>query len=176
MAAGFAIKIAPAAARMAGSPAFKEGLGKLIFGNMDRGEIIGRLAPDALFGGMAALSTPGDFGDKLIAGGASALGGGLGGIALSRAAGGVGLTGMPNYLADMAGSIGGDYAGMAVGDTVMRGKDRIMGGEGMTPYERLSAEQQQQLIEQVRAETLMGAGLIPGYRGDDYLTQTGLLG
>ena len=164
------------AVRMASSPAFKEGLGKLVFGNMDSGEILGRLAPDVMFGGMAALSTPGDIGDKLIAGGTSALGGGLGGIALSRGASRVGLTGMPNYLADMAGSIGGDYAGMAVGDTLMRGKDYMMGGGGMTPYERLSAEQQQQLIEQVRAETLMGAGLVPGYRGDDYLTQLGLTG
>ena len=36
---------------------------------------------------------------------------------------------------DMAGSIGGDMAGRAVGDVAMRGKDLAMGGTGQNPYE-----------------------------------------
>ena len=51
-----------------------------------------------MFGGLAALQTPGDIGDKLIAGTTSALGGGLGGIALSRGASRLGINGMGNYM------------------------------------------------------------------------------
>ena len=44
-----------AGTRMAGDAMFKSGLGKAVFGQMGKGEIIGRLAPDAMFGGLAAL-------------------------------------------------------------------------------------------------------------------------
>ena len=37
--------------------------------------------PDAAFGLMSAAMTPGDLGDKLIAGGSTAIGGSLGGVA-----------------------------------------------------------------------------------------------
>ena len=162
------------AARMAGDAMFKGGLGKAVFGDMGKGEIIGRLAPDAMFGGMAALQTPGDIGDKLIAGGTSALGGGLGGIALSRGASRLGINGMGNYMADMAGSIGGDVVGMGIGDNLMRGKDMLGGGQGMTPYERMSAEQQKQFAAQIRQQTLSGAGLIPGVQ-QQYFDNTGMI-
>lgn len=159
--------------RMAASGAFKKGLGNAVFGNMDKGEIIGRLAPDAMFGGLAALQTPGDIGDKLIAGSTSALGGGLGGIALSRGASRLGINGMGNYMADMAGSIGGDAIGMGIGDGLMRGKDKLVGGPGQTPYERMSVEQQAQFAEQIRRQTLAGAGLLPGVR-DEFMYENGL--
>ena len=155
------------ATRMAGqglaNAAFKGGLGKAIFGEMGKGQIAARLAPDLMFGGLAAATTPGDIGDKLIAGSASAVGGGLGGIALGRAAQRYGDT--ASMMADMAGSIGGDYAGMMVGDTLQRGKDRVMGGAGQTAYERMGAEQQRALEEQIRQQTLAGVGLLPGVRG-----------
>ena len=163
-------------ARMAGqglaNAAFKGGLGKAIFGEMGKGQIAARLAPDLMFGGLAAATTPGDIGDKLIAGSASAVGGGLGGIALGRAAGRFGDT--AGMMADMAGSIGGDYAGMMVGDTLQRGKDRVMGGAGQTAYERMSAEQQAQFAEQIRQQTLGGAGLIPGVQ-ERYFDNTGMM-
>ena len=163
--------------RMAGqglaNAAFKGGLGKAVFGNMGKGEIIGRLAPDAMFGGLAALQTPGDIGDKLIAGSASALGGGLGGIALSRGASRLGINGMGNYAADMAGSIGGDVLGMGIGDGLMRGKDKLAGGEGQTPYERMSAEQQAQFANQIRQQALAGVGVVPGVR-DQFMYENGL--
>ncbi len=164
--------------RMAGqglaNAAFKGGLGKAVFGQMGKGEIIGRLAPDAMFGGLAALQTPGDIGDKLIAGTTSALGGGLGGIALSRGASRLGINGMGNYMADMAGSIGGDVVGMGIGDGLMRGKDKIAGGAGQTPYERMSAEQQAQFADQIRQQTLAGAGLVPGVQ-QQYFDNTGMI-
>ena len=163
--------------RMAGqgltNAAFKGGLGKTIFGEMSKGQIASRLAPDAIFGGLAALQTPGDIGDKLVAGSASALGGGLGGLALSRAAGAKGLGEGAQLAADFGGSILGDMGGMAVGDAVMRGKDKIMGGAGQTPYERMGAEQQAQFAEQIRRQTLAGAGLVPGVR-DQFMYENGL--
>jgi hypothetical protein len=162
--------------RMAGqglaNAAFQGGLGKAIFGEMGKGQIAARLAPDLMFGGLAAATTPGDIGDKLIAGSASAVGGGLGGIALGRAAQRYGDT--ASMVADMAGSIGGDYAGMMAGDTLQRGKDRLMGGAGQTAYERMSAQQQKQFAEQIREQTLSGAGLIPGIQ-DRYFDNTGIV-
>ena len=162
-------------ARMAGqglaNAAFKGGLGKAIFGEMGKGQIAARLAPDLMFGGLAAATTPGDIGDKLIAGSASAVGGGLGGIALGRAAQRYGDT--ASMVADMAGSIGGDYAGMMVGDTLQRGKDKVMGGTGQTAYERMSAQQQAEFAEQIRRQTMAGAGLVPGVR-DEFMYANGL--
>jgi len=161
------------ASRMAADAMFKGGLGKAVFGNMSKGDIASRLAPDAFFGGMAALQTPGDIGDKLIAGGTSALGGGLGGIALSRGASRMGMEGMGNYIADMAGSVGGDMIGMGAGETLMRGKDMIGGGTGQTPYERMGAEQQAQFAEQIRRQTLAGMGLMPGAQ-ERYFDNSGM--
>ena len=131
-------------------------------------QLLGRLAPDAIFGGMAAMQTPGDIGDKLIAGGTQFIGGGLGGGLVTGVTGGrLGTFG------ELAGGFGGDFAGMAIGDTLQRGKDKIMGGEGRTAYERMSDKQQQEFADQIRQQTLAGAGLIPGVQ-NQYLNDLGL--
>ena len=157
--------------RMAASGAFKSGLGNAVFGNMTKDQIVNRLAPDALFGGIAALQTPGDLGDKLIAGTTSAVGGGIGGLALGRAGQRFGDT--AGFMADMAGSVGGDMGGMMVGDALMRGKDSLSGGLGQTPYKRMSAQQQAEFAEQIRRQTLAGVGLVPGVR-DQFMYDNGL--
>ena len=149
-----------AAPRMAGDALFKSGLGKAVFGDMTKQQIGMRLAPDLMFGGIAGVMTPGDLGDKLIAGGTQAVGGGLGGIAVGRAAGRFGET--ASFLGDMAGSMGGDIAGMAVGDSMMRGKDRLLGGKGQTPIEKMSEEQQAEFVRQTQQQALQTAGLVPG--------------
>ena len=154
------------------APAFKSGFGKALFGNMNRGDIIGRLAPDAFFGGMAALQTPGDFGDKLIAGTTSTLGSGLLGLPAGRLAGRFGNT--AGFLGDTAGSLLGDYGGAVVGDQLMRGKDKLSGGEGMTPYERLNAQQHAQMIAQIRQQTLNSVGMGPGFQ-QRYFDNTGMM-
>ena len=105
--------------------------------------------------------TPGDLGDKLLAGGTQFIGGGGTGLVASRAlqrfGPGVSVT------ADMLGSYAGDMGGMMVGDSLMRAKDRIGGGEGLTPYERMSAQQQEEFAEEIRRQTLQQAGiLMPG--------------
>ena len=124
------------------------------------GEVAFRVVPDLGFGMYAATQTPGDFGDKLIAGATQAAGGVLGGIGTAGAIRSVmpGAASLQN-LGDMAGSFAGDFAGMAVGDNAMRLKDKISGGSGMTPYERLGAEQQALMAEQIRKQMMAQYGL-----------------
>ena len=173
-AAATATKAATTATKAAttAAPAFKSGFGKALFGNMNRNDIVGRLAPDAFFGGMAALQTPGDFGDKLIAGTTSALGSGLLGLPAGRLAGRFGNT--AGFLGDTAGSLLGDYGGAVVGDQIMRGKDKLAGGEGMTPYERLSAQQHAQMVAQIRQQTLNSVGMGPEFQ-QRYFDNTGMM-
>ena len=58
----------------------------------------------------------------------------------------------------------GDFAGMAVGDNLQRGKDMLMGGRGQTSWERMGAEQQAQYAQQLEQQILAQYGLIPGSR------------
>ena len=129
-------------------------------GNAMLGE---RLLPEVLFGGMEMAMTPGDIGDKLIAGGSTAVGGGLGGLALARL-GGKNLA--MGRLLDMAGSIGGDMGGRVVAEKLQQGKDLAMGGKGQTPYEKLSAKDREALENMIRQDQtgklLAELGLLPG--------------
>ena len=131
---------------------------KGLFAGQSNAEIALRLAPDIGFGVLEGVLTPGDLGDKIIAGGTSGLGGAAGGLLLGKLGG---KNPMLTQALDMAGSIGGDFAGRAGGDLIMRGKDKLMGGEGQNPYERLNAEQQEQFAESVRAQLLSEMGLLP---------------
>ena len=131
---------------------------------MSKGEIAGRLAPDAIFGVMAGAMTPGDLGDKIIAGGGQAIGGGLGGLGLSKLGSKVGIGGMGSMGLDMAGSFGGDYAGMFAADQLMKGKDKLSGGKGQTPWEKMGEQQQQEQADQLRQQILWQYGLVPGTR------------
>lgn len=132
-----------------------------------------RLAPDIFFGGMAAMQTPGDLADKLVAGGAQAIGGGLGGIAAGRAAAAAKAPIAIQGLVDMAGSFGGDYAGMYAGDAIMRAKDKLFGGEGLNPYERMGKKEQEAYAKQIEQDTLMKLGLLNPTR-QEYLADLGI--
>ena len=140
--------------------------GKFLLNNAgsNKGEIAMRLVPDIGFGILAGVQTPGDLGDKLVAGTASAVGGSLGGIATAGALRGIRMPGAVQNLGDLAGSFAGDYAGMMVGDTIQRGKDRLMGGQGLTAWERMGAEQQAEYAQQLEQQILSQYGLIPGTR------------
>ena len=145
----------------------KKGVRELIEGSgqmMGPGAIAGRLAPDALFASMAFAQNPGDFGDKALAAGTQFIGGGLGGLALGRAADIHPMMSNLGFALDMAGSIGGDYAGMYVGDQLQRGKDKLMGGEGLTAWERMGAKEQQKFAENLEQQILAQYGLVPGTR------------
>ena len=126
---------------------------------MNAGEIALRVVPDVGFGMLTAANTPGDIIDKAVAGGAQMAGGIGGGLLLGKAGG---RNPAVSGLLDMAGSVGGDFAAMPVSDMVQRGKDKLMGGEGQTAYERLSTEQQKQLAAQIEQQVLATYGLLPG--------------
>ena len=123
-----------------------------------------RVAPDAIFGTIAGAMTPGDLGDKLIAGGAATAGGALGGLGLRATVGGVAPGIMKNAVADitteMIGGIGGDMAAQGVADGILRVK-----GGGTTPYEKMAAEQQQALEQRILQQYLSGKGGYPMNNG-----------
>jgi len=116
--------------------------------NVDR---LMTFAPDVVFGGLTALNTPGDLGDKLIAGGSDAVLSGLGGVGLTAAIGPKRL-GKYRILADFAGGTGGSFAAMAVGDNLMRAKDSLAGGKGQTPFERLSEKEREEYEQNLLAQ------------------------
>ena len=120
-------------------------------------EMTARLSMDALGGLMAAAYTPGDLGDKLIAGTASTIGGAAGGLALGKLGAGNPMLGTA---LDFAGSIGGDMAASVLGEQVMKGKSALQGEGFRSPYQKLSDEQQKQLAEAIRADVMRQYGLI----------------
>ena len=133
------------------------GLGKSLFKGMGPVDIATRLAPDALFGVIEGVNTPGDIGDKIIAGSGAAIGGGIGGLALGKIGGNSSL----GVMLDMGGSIGGDMVGRMASDGILRGKDAISGGKGQTPYEKLSDKQMQELVQSGKLQALAELGLLP---------------
>ena len=138
-------------------------------------EMLVRLSTDALGGLMAGAYTPGDLGDKLIAGTASTLGGMGGGLALGKLARGNQLLGVG---LDMAGSIGGDMLASRVGEELMKGKSYVMGEGYASPWEKMGAEQQQILADQIRKDILTQYGIaVPGaptqYLQDPTMTVAG---
>ena len=159
------------AKRMAGDALKKSG--SFLMDNMgsNKTDVAMRVAPDLFFGGMAALNTPGDLGDKIIAGGTQAAGGLLGGVGAGGLARKMGAGAGGQLLADMGGSFLGDYAGMYTGDALMRAK-----GGGMTPYERLAAEGDAARQREIE-ERLMQAYGIAGHRPlDPFFADNGLGG
>ena len=159
---GALVKGAGAVKRFAGSKPVLEFIRPALAGEggkITAQSVAGRFAPDAVFGILAATQTPGDAFDKATAFTTSTLGGGLGGAgvtALSR--------GKLGFLGEMAGGMGGDMLGMQVGDAISRGKDKLMGGQGLSPYERMSAEQQAAFAAELERSILAQYGLLPGTR------------
>ncbi len=101
-----------------------------------------RFIPDAIGGTIVGATTPGDFGDKLIAGTTDALAGAIGGVGLSGAAR---LKGNLGIAADIAGSMGGAYGSMPIADQLLRAKDSISGGSGQSPYDKLNEQRTKEI-------------------------------
>lgn len=156
-----------AAARMAMNPSILAKIGNFLkpafaneAGKITARSIAERVGPDAFFGTMAALQTPGDAFDKATAFTTSTLGGAMGGAVAGGLGRKVGFG--PNMLTEFGGGYAGDSVGMIVGDALMRGKDKLMGGEGLTGWERLSKEQQEQYANELEQQILAGYGLVGG--------------
>ena len=108
-----------------------------------------RFGPDVFFGTMAGMQTPGDLGDKLIAGITDTAASSLGGVALT------GITrrkGTMGAVTDMIGSTAGMYAGFPITDTLMRTKDSLSGGTGQTPYEKLDEKRRREIEQNILAQ------------------------
>ena len=153
-----------------------KGSGHFLKSNMgaNAGEVALRVVPDIGFGVMAGMQTPGDLGDKLIAGGTQAAGGILGGVGAAGAIRKMGGGQAIQNLADMGGSVAGDFAGMAVGDNLSRGKDLLMGGRGQTAWERMGEQEQSAYAEELKGQILAQYGLLPGTR-EQFAQQPGLM-
>lgn len=123
--------------------------------------VLGRLGPDFLiFGPLAAAQTPGDGFDKGAAYLASSFGGGLGGATVTAA-----TRGKLGGVGELVGGLGGDYLGSMAADSLMRGKDKLMGGEGLTGWERMSQDQQLAYAADLEKQILQQYGLlVPGSR------------
>jgi hypothetical protein len=143
-----------------------KGSGHFLKSNMGSspGEIALRVLPDFGFAGLAIAQTPGDMGDKLIAGASQAAGGILGGVGAAGAVRKMGGGQAIQNLADMAGSVAGDFGGMAIGDNVTRGKDLLMGGKGQTAWERMGEADQSAYAQDLEKQILAQYGLLPGSR------------
>ena len=110
--------------------------------------------PDAAFGVLSGAMTPGDLGDKVIAGGMTAAGGALGGAGLRTMYGGKNAAIQMGL--ELGGGVGGDMLGQGIADNLLR----IKGG-GSTPYEKMAADQQRELEEQILRRVLSGKGGYP---------------
>ena len=132
-------------------------------GGVTAGNIAANFAPDAVFGVMQGAMTPGYLGDKLIAGGSTAIGGALGGVGAVSALGKFGQQGGGRMLAEFGGGMIGDMVGQSAGDAVLRAK-----GGGTTPWEKLQQEGDQQYRQQLERQILAQYG-IGGYNQTDLL-------
>jgi len=126
--------------------------------------IIGSVLPDVGFGVMSGMMTPGDFGDKLIAGTTDAvigagMTGGLRGALGARPGSALGTT------IEYGGGMLSGFASMPVSEAMLR----IKGG-GSSPYDKLQEEQYAALREQVKQELYdqMMSGRRPYTMGDPF--------
>ena len=133
-------------------------------------EIAYRLGPDAGFAVLNAVQTPGDLGDKLAVGGTQfLLETGLG-LSAGKLAKNQQLSG----LLDMGGSVVGGYSSMPVSDAILRTKDAMTGGQGLTPYEKMSVEQQTALAQQIQQQVMDAYGITSVGRYSDPTTGMGV--
>lgn len=132
-------------------------------GGMTPGNIAMNFGPDVLFGAMQGVMTPGDIGDKLVAGTTTAVGGAIGGVGAVSALGKYKNNPGARIMAEMGGGIAGDMVGQSVGDVVLRAK-----GGGMTPWEKVQQEGDQQYRQELERQILATYGL-GGYNQTDLI-------
>ena len=169
--------------KMAGGKLAKFGTNAMSMMPQTARELGTRVVPDAIFGTLAGVMTPGDLGDKLIAGTTATVGGAAGGLAARGVVGGLApkalkpmlgkhknpaYNGMLDIGLEMGGGLTGDMAGQGVADALLRLK-----GGGTTPYEKMASEQQKELEQQILRNYLSGKG---GYPTNDYFLQENGLG
>ena len=146
-------------ARFAGDKVMKmtrgltpQGFAKNIGIPMDNSEIAMAVAPDLLFGGLAAATTEGDIVDKALAGAGSAAGGIAGGLGMRGVLGPTSNLGKLGT--EMVGGIVGDQVGYGAANALIRAKHG-----GMTPMEQSMAQGDEAYRKQIIDEFLAQNGL-----------------
>ena len=132
-------------------------------GGVNPGNLAANFAPDLVFGAMQGAMTPGDLGDKLIAGTTTAVGGALGGVGAVSIGGKRAQTGGGRMLAEFGGGMLGDMGGQMVGDSILRVK-----GGGTTPFEKVQQSADQEYRQQLERQILAAYG-IGGYNQTDLI-------
>lgn len=149
----------------------KKGLDLLIGEELMRrpGQLALRAGPDAFFATMNAANTPGDIGDKAITFGTDFTMSALPGLGASRVAKRFGAGEGLQVAMDQVGSIGGAFAAMPATDALLR-----MKGGGLTPYDKLALQQQQEMEERIRQQLMAQYGLSPYSGTDPFMVANGL--
>ena len=112
------------------------------------------IAPDIFFGGLAGITQPGTWEDKVGMGLLSAGGGALGGVGLRSALPGIRGEG-GQIMLDMVGSMGGDLGSqMLIGENLQR-----LRYGGLTPMEEMQAKNVAMIQQQAVADYLRSKGL-----------------
>ena len=166
-------------ARMAMNPSILSKIGNFLKGGLTMKELVQqRLLMDAGIATFQGFTTPGGLDEKLIAAGTDfALSAGSGLVAGGAARRmGAGQTG--EFMADQAASIAGGFAAYPAGNALIRAKDALTGGPGLTSFEKMAQEDQKKIIEQIQQQTLQAAGYFPGMNSpaydSNYLANLGL--
>ena len=159
---------AKGAATKGGMGAVKKFAGKALADYMGPGGVTAKnlaanFGMDAAFGIYQGAMTPGDLGDKLIAGVGTGVGGAMGGVGLVSALGKHKNSALPRMGAELAGNLVGDMGGQMISDQVLRAK-----GGGTTPWEKLQQEGDQQYRSEIERQMLAQLG-IGGYNQTDLL-------
>ena len=166
-------------ARMAANPSVLGKIGHFLKGDMPMKQfLLQRLGLDAGIAAFQGFTTPGGLDEKLIAAGTDfALSAGSGLVA-GGAARRMGADQLTEGTADMIASFAGGYAAYPAGNALIRAKDSLTGGPGLTAFEKMAEEDQKRMVEQIRQQTLQGAGYIPGMNSpaydSNYLASLGL--
>ncbi len=157
--------------RMAGTALQKTpALLKWLRGGASNTDLALRLGMDGVGATMNAAMTPGDLGDKLITGVTDMGMSSVGGLLAARPF--MGKPGIGN-IADMAGSMAGAYGSMPVSEKFLQAKDKLAGGKGETPWEKMGREEQQRFAAELENEILAQYGLLYP-RTNEYLNPGGL--
>lgn len=129
-----------------------------------------RLGMDGTMAVINASQTPGDLGDKLLTGltdfGMSA------GTGLVASRPFLGRPGIASGV-DMVASVAGGYGSIPVSEQVLKSKDKLMGGSGETPWEKMGREEQERFAQELEQQILAQHGLLYP-RSNDYLNPGGL--
>ena len=141
-----------------------------------KGELTARLLPDVIYTGInqAYMPETADLGDRFLAAGTDLGLSALSGIQASRLAKKFGASEGIQGAIDMGTSMVGGMGAYPATEAVLRAKDSMLGGEGLSPYEKQALLQEQLMREQMRAQLQREMGMSPMSGTDTFMYENGL--